>query len=82
MNNQYTSNLKGWAVDKAMLMGKRDGVIMTVKQVLEDAEKLFDYCYSPIEEIAYLEQRLAELDYNQQTKKAIEMTPASNRVTQ
>ncbi len=86
-NNEYTSTLKGWAVDRAIKMLGNDtlgveSLLDVTDEVILAAQKLVDYCYNPQEEIDVLQQRLADLEHSQATKAAIEMPPASNRVTQ
>lgn len=71
----YTSQLKGWAVDR-VIQNKKSGY-EDVGLLIRDAQALVDFCYCPEEEVAYLEGRLAELDHEAKRKAAEAMIPAT-----
>lgn len=82
----YTSQLKGWAVDRLIEFYKSNQdynqkgrpVPRTLDNLLDDATKLVGFCYVLEEDINELRNRLADLEHNQETLNAIKMRPASN----
>lgn len=56
--SEYTSQLKGWAIDRVIELAKASDSKPTVETVLEEAKKLVEYAYTPKGDI---EQGLLEL---------------------
>jgi hypothetical protein len=78
----YTSTLKGWAVDRVIELQKHNAAISgarTVDELLEDAQKLVDYTYSIEEDIAQSYARINELEARKEQIEALKLVPASNR---
>ena len=71
----YTSQLKGWAVDR-VIQNKKAGYD-DVGHLIADAQALVDFCYCAEEEITYLEGRIAELTEEAKRQAAVAMVPAT-----
>lgn len=79
--NSYTSQLKGWAVDRAINIYKDKTI--DADAIIGEAQKLVEYCFNPVEEIETLQRELdqkrEQYEAEQEYKVAMELAPASNK---
>lgn len=82
-DSDYSSQLKGWATDRVIELFKANSPLgatpKSVDDIIADARKLAEFCYSPEEDLQNLAKRYEELSHDVERAKAIAMKPASNR---
>ena len=77
MTNAYSSQLKGWAIDRAINIHKNNGCPMGAEEIISIADALVAYCYNPVEEIEVLEQELAARHEAKDREDAFNLVPAT-----
>lgn len=83
MTHTYSSQLKGWAIDRAVEIAKltkpSDGTAShTLDDIFATADKLVDYCFVETEAETYIRERIEDEAYNRAMAEAVAMPPASN----
>ena len=75
----YTSQLKGWAVDRVIELYKLDkDAKRDVEQLKADALKLVEFAFCEEECERVIRENIEQSEYDQKVAEALAMKPASN----
>lgn len=83
MTQSYSSQLKGWSIDRAIEIAKlskpNDGQSdMSVYEILATADKLVAYAFVETEAEAAIREKIEAEEYERKMAEAVAMTPATN----
>lgn len=75
----YSSQLKGWAIDISSRILSKSEKSVTAENLIEFADKLVAYSFTPSEAEIAIREDIAQKDYDERMAAAIALEPASNK---